>query len=398
MSNLQALHHFCNTPINNQMLHCLVNSTLKVLPQPPSSSTNSSLPSLFTFITKLVKHTNVFTGTLMATLVYLKKLGQRLPPNAISQEPSARHKIFLACLILSAKFHNDASPKNKHWSKYTEGLFTTSQVNKMERYLLIFLDWDITVTNQDLLAAWKDFLDPIKLELKNVMRLKTFLHQQSPTTRPSPPSTSASLRHSPTSHRLPIPSPATAHRQISRSQSTNTNFTTTNRLPPSTPLRKFPSLPQLSSVSRKNFNYNSIQHLRSMNPTPSSSSSSSSSYSSSYSSASSSVSTASSTYTETFALSPPPSASSSSSSIAGSPDYRSLTTPKAIPFQNYQGKLYPSSQHQHQHHQQQSTEHSNNRRAPRQFNLQPQFIPVPNQRHKINEDPTIMEYGSQSVY
>ena len=57
-----------------------------------------------------MKYTNVYTGTLMATLIYLQKLKSRLPKNAHGL-PCTRHRILLSCLILSSKFHNDSSPK-----------------------------------------------------------------------------------------------------------------------------------------------------------------------------------------------------------------------------------------------------------------------------------------------
>lgn len=256
MSNSQALHIFLNQPVNNQMLQCLVNSTLKVLPccvqdsypSPPSSPTgspgSSALPSLYTFISKLVKYTNVFTGTLMATLVYLKKLNEKLPQGASAQDPSSRHRIFLACLILSAKFHNDASPKNKHWAKYTDGLFTTHEINEMERQLLFLLDWDITITSHDLVYVLRDFLTPIKQEIKNVMKLKNFLSQQKIN---SPPRPSEGLSNSNSSNSI-----------NSTNSNNNKNFLMSSSKPlPRTSqrganqLRKFPSLPQLPSQQKQ---------------------------------------------------------------------------------------------------------------------------------------------------
>lgn len=248
MSNSQALHLFLNQPVNNQMLQCLVNSTLKVLPccvqdsypSPPSSPTGSPgspLPSLYTFISKLVKYTNVFTGTLMATLVYLKKLNEKLPQGASAQDPSSRHRIFLACLILSAKFHNDASPKNKHWAKYTDGLFATHEINEMERQLLFLLDWDITVTSHDLVYVLRDFLAPIKQEIKNVVKLKNFLRQQKIS---SPPRPSEGLSNSTTSTSTSKSFMMSSSKPLPRASQRGAGQ-----------LRKFPSLPQLPSQQKQ---------------------------------------------------------------------------------------------------------------------------------------------------
>lgn len=188
--DFHALKIFISSPVNTEMIHALVKCTLKVLPSSqllqvlpsppvsPSSSRRRQLPSLFTFISRLVKYTNVFTGTLMATLVYLKKLSEKLPPNASAQDETSRHRIFLSCLILSAKFHNDASPKNMHWAKYTDGIFSTYEINQMERQLLYLLDWDISISNYDLYYVLHNFLVPIKTELKNLQKYKLFLKKQ----------------------------------------------------------------------------------------------------------------------------------------------------------------------------------------------------------------------------
>lgn len=272
MSNIQALHVFMKTPLTNQMVQSLVNSTLKVLPScsqssypsPPSSPTNS-LPSLYMFINNLVKYTNVFTGTLMASLVYLKRLNEKLPHGATAQDPSSRHRIFLACLILSAKFHNDASPKNKHWAKYTDGLFSTNEINEMERQLLFLLDWDVTVSNEDLIFVLKDFLTPIKQELKNSIKINNFLKQQHRVqnrVRPNNFNTSAGYK---------------SFTNISASKS----LPKINTAPVATlsHIRKVPSMTQLDSLPplpaypiNKQINYNTISYARNRNnsATPSS--------------------------------------------------------------------------------------------------------------------------------
>ena len=54
--------------------------------------------------------------------------------------PCTRHRILLSCLILSSKFHNDSSPKNKHWAKYTDGLFNVKDINLMERQLISLVE------------------------------------------------------------------------------------------------------------------------------------------------------------------------------------------------------------------------------------------------------------------
>lgn len=191
MSEAEALEVFLNTPVTQDMIHHLVNITLHILPcessktitqqlpSPPNSPPvykTKPLPSLMTFITKLVRYTNVYTGTLMSTIVYMNRLKHKLPKDAQGMA-CTRHRIFLACLIIASKNLNDSSPKNKHWSKYTDGLFRKEDVNLMERQLLMLLDWDLRIENDELVSSWKRFLDPIKSDLRRQYHIRNGLAQ-----------------------------------------------------------------------------------------------------------------------------------------------------------------------------------------------------------------------------
>ncbi|VEU22323.1 DEKNAAC103528 [Brettanomyces naardenensis] len=189
MSENEAMEIFLNSPVTQDMIHQLVNVTLQILPcessktivqqlpSPPNSPPvykTKPLPSLMTFITKLVRYTNVYTGTLMSTIVYMNRLKCRLPKDAQGMA-CTRHRIFLACLIIASKYFNDCSPKNKHWSKYTDGLFRKEDVNLMERQLLMLMDWDVRIETFELTTVWKRFLDPIRSDMKKQSRIRNGL-------------------------------------------------------------------------------------------------------------------------------------------------------------------------------------------------------------------------------
>lgn len=190
------------SPVTDEMIQYLTKVTLKVLPNnnnkntpqhnypsPPNSPNEikifqqqQRLPSLRTFITRLVRYTNVYTQTLLTTACYLNKLKRILPRDAKGL-PSTVHRLFLACLILSAKFHNDSSPLNKHWAKYTDGLFSCEDINLMERQLLNLLNWDLRVTEDDLILDLQSLLEPIrehimKTEIQIKKRSQRQLQQQ----------------------------------------------------------------------------------------------------------------------------------------------------------------------------------------------------------------------------
>jgi type II secretory pathway pseudopilin PulG len=80
------------------------------------------------------------------------------------------HRIFLAALILAAKYLNDSSPKNKHWANYsvisTQAYsfgFNRTEVNLMEKQLLFLLNWELRITEDDLYRELDYFLQPIRV-------------------------------------------------------------------------------------------------------------------------------------------------------------------------------------------------------------------------------------------
>lgn len=190
LSNQAALDHFVMMAVSSSMVSYLAETAAGVIrcehrrlevekhlpPTPPStppqddqprSLLQPALPPLKVFIQGLVDRSHVQVPTLMSSLVYLSRLQQKLPPVAKGMRCTV-HRIFLASLILAAKNLNDSSPKNKHWARYSsvkgyEGFgFSITEVNLMEKQLLFLLDWDLRITNDDLLKHFEPFLAPIR--------------------------------------------------------------------------------------------------------------------------------------------------------------------------------------------------------------------------------------------
>lgn len=73
--------------------------------------------------------------------------------------PCTRHRVFLATLIVAAKYLNDSSPKNKHWAVYAV-LFDVLEINLMEKQLLFLLDYDLRFEEDEACALFAPFMAP----------------------------------------------------------------------------------------------------------------------------------------------------------------------------------------------------------------------------------------------
>ncbi|KAI1079885.1 hypothetical protein F5B20DRAFT_142438 [Whalleya microplaca] len=193
--NAAALEQFVCMPVNKTMIAYLARAAQDVIqcdptmmPPPAQNSRNptpprtpspkaircddSSLPTLEEFVYQLVVSSNVQVPTLMSTLVYLTRLKSRLQPMAKGLRCTT-HRIFLAALILAAKYLNDSSPKNKHWASYShinsDGYsfgFSRTEVNLMEKQLLFLLEWELRITEEDLYRELDPFLTPIRADIE----------------------------------------------------------------------------------------------------------------------------------------------------------------------------------------------------------------------------------------
>lgn len=188
MSDLEALYIFLNKPVSSEMVHYLVATTTSIIsvpkgdaethsadctdyPSPPQSPQNSGksathIPSLYEFIQRLIQHSHVQSTTLMTCLIYLNRLKQVIAANSVGMA-TTHHRIFLGAMLLAAKYTNDSSPMNKHWTAYTDGLLSLREVNALEIEMIQYIGWgNLRFENSDLIHCLSYFLEPIKRKLR----------------------------------------------------------------------------------------------------------------------------------------------------------------------------------------------------------------------------------------
>lgn len=161
--NSDVLKKFLKKNVSNEMINFLVEKTNNIIKIKRTPDTK--IIELKNFIKILVISSNVQTPTLMSTAVFLDKLRAIIPSNVRGIE-STRHRMFLGCLILSAKSLNDSSPLNKHWAAYSRGLLTLKEINTIERELLSYFKWNIRISSSEIIDSIRPLLIPIRDEME----------------------------------------------------------------------------------------------------------------------------------------------------------------------------------------------------------------------------------------
>lgn len=134
----QRLKSFIDKPASNHLLAHISHQASLVIPcHHTNEHYTSPIPPLPTFVNLLARRSSARTGTLLASLVLLDRLRQKLAQFARGM-PCTCQRIFLATLIVTTKILHDTSPKNKHWTKYAV-YFTLAEINLMEKQLLALM-------------------------------------------------------------------------------------------------------------------------------------------------------------------------------------------------------------------------------------------------------------------
>ncbi|KAJ3996874.1 hypothetical protein F5050DRAFT_1537201, partial [Lentinula boryana] len=135
----------------------IIASSVASMPSPNCSYDSVASLPLRDFIGHLVRHAHVQVPTLLATLIYLERLRSKLPTLTKGTTPCTRHRVFLATLVVAAKYLNDSTLKNKHWAQYAQ-FFTIEEITLMETQLLGFLDYDLRFDEEEACRMFAPFM------------------------------------------------------------------------------------------------------------------------------------------------------------------------------------------------------------------------------------------------
>jgi len=109
------------------------------------------------FVTNVLTRAEVTTPTLLAALVYIDRAKPHLH---IGLEQWALERVFLGSIIVASKYLNDSTLKNIHWALCT-GVFGKRDVGRIEREYLEVLNFELGISEGDLLSHHQGLLDAI---------------------------------------------------------------------------------------------------------------------------------------------------------------------------------------------------------------------------------------------
>ncbi|KAG9318747.1 hypothetical protein JVU11DRAFT_846 [Chiua virens] len=113
-----------------------------------SQSRRPEHASFVTFVTDVLARAEVTIPTILVSLVYINRVKPHLQ---IALEEWACERVFLGAVMVASKYLNDSTLKNVHWALCT-GVFGKRDVGRIEREFLDVLDFELSVTEDDILS------------------------------------------------------------------------------------------------------------------------------------------------------------------------------------------------------------------------------------------------------
>jgi hypothetical protein len=171
--------------ISREVIEYVVDSVVETVdfamgrkPAPPSLRGKSATrrpehTKFITFVTNVLTRAEVTTPTLLAALVYIDRAKPHLH---IGLEQWALERVFLGSIIVASKYLNDSTLKNVHWALCT-GVFGKRDVGRIEREYLEVLNFELGISEADLLSHHQGLLDAIMYLPPTPAR---FTHHNSP--------------------------------------------------------------------------------------------------------------------------------------------------------------------------------------------------------------------------
>lgn len=172
---LELLEIKLSRPVIEYVVDCVVDTVNYAMGRPSSSCRGRSMArrpehtKFTTFVANVLTRAEVTLPTLLVSLVYINRAKPHLQ---IALEEWACERVFLGAVMVASKFSNDSTLKNVHWALCT-GVFGKRDVGRIEREFLDVLDFDLSITEDDILNH-HDGLSSVSLPSHDFRRLSDY--------------------------------------------------------------------------------------------------------------------------------------------------------------------------------------------------------------------------------
>jgi len=162
---LELINFKVSNPVIEYLVDCIVETVDYAMgrPTPSSSKTRSRVRrpehvKFTTFVKNVIERAEITMQTILASLVYIDRAKPHLH---IALEEWALERVFLGAIIVASKYLNDSTLKNVHWALCT-GVFGKRDVGRIEREYLDVLDFELGITEADLLSHHQGLLNAVR--------------------------------------------------------------------------------------------------------------------------------------------------------------------------------------------------------------------------------------------
>ncbi|KAK7024631.1 PHO85 cyclin-1 [Paramarasmius palmivorus] len=108
---------------------------------------------------RMIRRARVTYSVVLVALVYLQRARPHLQ---IASESFLWERLLIGSIVLADKYVNDCTMLNRHWA-ICSGKFGNMDVNRIERDLLAVLDWDVKLSEKELVDVHVAIRDRKKL-------------------------------------------------------------------------------------------------------------------------------------------------------------------------------------------------------------------------------------------
>ncbi|KAF7305625.1 Cyclin N-terminal domain-containing protein [Mycena chlorophos] len=157
-SHSPALLELVGIELTGPVIYYLCDSVLQIVNAATDGyfDKRTHFPLFCNFADLVISEAEISTSTTLVALVYLARV-RRLNHLVIDEdeEDGALERLLLGALVVANKYTREDAMKNLYWALASR-IFATYEVSRFERDFLALLEWDLSVSEEDLMCHHRD--------------------------------------------------------------------------------------------------------------------------------------------------------------------------------------------------------------------------------------------------